>query len=152
MSATINILILICVAWIRHSLVGSLTRWQVQTLVDIYLKADLPRKRQVVVSLLLPKGKLFALRHDTSPKRAGFYELYMPEPIDNALTIRLTSGPGVLNHRAADRYRSVAQSVPCRTWINKLFLFYLLFKSGTYNKGGPTTWSTVGKRRRKYEE
>ena len=59
--------------------------------------------------------------------------------------------PGVLNYRAADWYRSVAQSVPGRTRIDYLFLFYLSSKSGTLIiKGDFTTSSTVGKRRRKY--
>ena len=46
-----------------------------------------------------------------------------------------SSKAGVLNHRAVDRYRSVAQSVPGRTRINYLFLFYLLSKSRTIIKG-----------------
>ena len=43
----------------------------------------------------------------------------------------------VPNPRAADRHRSVAQSVPGRTRINYLFLFYLFSKSGTIIKGDP---------------
>ena len=48
---------------------------------------------------------------------------------------RKSISPGVLNPRAADRYRSVAQSVPGRTIMNQLFLLYLLFKSWTIIKG-----------------
>ena len=43
--------------------------------------------------------------------------------------------PEVRNPRAADRYPSVAQSVPGRTRINQLCLFYLLSKSETMIQG-----------------
>ena len=46
-----------------------------------------------------------------------------------------SNSPVVLKPRAADRYRSMSQSVPGRTRINWLFLFFLLSKSETIIKG-----------------
>ena len=79
----------------------------------------------------------------TTASEVGFFSLALSLIFRRFLHISLppplspNNRAGILNHRAADRYRSAAQSAPGRTRMNLLFMLFFLSKSGTIIKGDP---------------